>query len=216
ILTDLRSSRTPVRSWQQNPSMMGERQKDWFKQQLLAAKQRGELIAWVNVVPWISRPNPESDTWGGYAADRREIADFLKEHAIANLVILSGDAHMVAMDDGTHSDYATAGGAPVPVIHSAPLDRPGSAKGGPYAIGPFANTSVVPPHDGQWVRMSVRNEGGAEVCLGFEGLRVSPRAGRSRRLFEWSRCFSAAADTLHVGVPDSLGAPPRIAVRVGA
>ena len=227
ILTDLRSERDPKgHGTMAERSMLGAEQKDWFKRELLAARDRYPVIAWVSTVPWIGAEADGSDHWGGYAAERREIADFLKANEITNVVILAGDAHMVALDDGTNSDYATGGGAPVPVVHSAPLDRQGSVKGGPYTLGPFANTSLVPPHDGQWVRMSVHDEGGAEVCLGFEGFRIGPKSGRTRQLFEWGRCFSAAdeamhapfwsgADTLRIGPRDALGDPPRIAVRVG-
>lgn len=35
----------------------------------------------------------------------------MKEIGIDNLVVLSGDAHVLAMDDGSHTDYATNGGA---------------------------------------------------------------------------------------------------------
>ena len=51
--------------------------------------------------------------------------------------MVSGDAHMVALDDGSNSDYSTTGGAGFPVFHAAPLDRPGSIKGGPYSDGAF-------------------------------------------------------------------------------
>jgi len=202
ILTDLRSSRTPVRSWQQNPSMMGERQKDWFKQQLLAAKQRGELIAWVNVVPWSSRPHPESDSWGGYAAARREIADFLKEHAITNLVIISGDAHMVAMDDGTNSDYATGGGAPIPVLQSAPLDQAGSRKGGPYSEGAIPGQTVFPPHDGQFTLMTVEDEGGEEVCVRWDSYRTKWDSPSTRPIMEMETCFAMEPYRADIASPE--------------
>ena len=39
---------------------------------------------------------------------------------------MSGDAHMLAVDDGSH----TPGG--FPVMHASPLDKKGSIKGGPY------------------------------------------------------------------------------------
>jgi hypothetical protein len=51
--------------------------------------------------------------------------------------MLSGDAHMLAIDDGTNSDYASNGGAGFPVMHAAALDRPGAVKGGPYSEGAY-------------------------------------------------------------------------------
>ena len=36
-----------------------------------------------------------------------------------------------------HSDYATGGGAPLPVMCAAPLDQTSSIKGGPYSQGVY-------------------------------------------------------------------------------
>ncbi len=52
--------------------------------------------------------------------------------------MVSGDAHMVALDDGTNSDYSSSRSGGFPVLHAAALDRPGSLKGGPYSEGAFA------------------------------------------------------------------------------
>ncbi|MFP5487974.1 MAG: hypothetical protein ACLGHQ_06675 [Acidimicrobiia bacterium] len=57
------------------------------------------------------------------------------EHDIDRLVTLSGDAHMVAIDDGTNTGYADDGEPWFPVLHAAALDRPGHTKGGPYSEG---------------------------------------------------------------------------------
>lgn len=190
ILTDLRSSRRPQRRLLQRiPTMMGDRQRDWFKEELLRAHEAGEIVVWVSSVPWIYRPNPESDSWGGYSEEREEIANFLKEHEIENIVILAGDSHMIAMDDGTNSDYATDGGAPIPVIQTAPLDQAGSTKGGPYSEGEFPTRSLFPPHDGQWVLMEVDDEGGEEVCIAWTGYRTRWDRPSSSRLVEMERCF---------------------------
>src|SRR5438477_436627 len=81
--------------------------------------------------PWLD------DYWAGFAYERHEIAEFIKQNAIRSLRILHGDAHMLAADNGTHSDYATGGGAALPVLASAPLDQDGSIKGGPYSQGVY-------------------------------------------------------------------------------
>src|SRR5687768_5830798 len=81
-----------------------------------------------------SLPPPE-DHWSLYSFERREIADFVKENAITGLCIIHGDAHMLAADNGSNADYATDGGAPIPVIAAAPLDQAASIKGGPYSQG---------------------------------------------------------------------------------
>jgi hypothetical protein len=97
------------------------------------------LVIWVNTVPWIAAPEAGPDTWAGYGAEREEIANEIARLGLARrLIMLSGDAHMVAIDDGSHSNYAQgkAGGrGGFVVMQAAPLDRETSAKGGPYSHG---------------------------------------------------------------------------------
>ena len=81
--------------------------------------------------PWLD------DYWAGFAFERHEIAQFIKDNGIKGVCILHGDAHMLAADNGSHSDYATGGGAPIPVLAAAPLDQDGSIKGGPYSQGVY-------------------------------------------------------------------------------
>ena len=173
ILTDLRSDRDPITNRDDaTKSMMGPRQKEWFKKELLAANGVYPLICWVSPVPWIGTkgsnyyrintnvfgylhhtrltnapgtntsrsrrpPGAEEDHWSAYTTERRELADFIKANQIRGLCILHGDSHMLAADDGTFSDYATGGGAPLPVMCAAPLDREPSIKGGPYSQGVY-------------------------------------------------------------------------------
>lgn len=51
--------------------------------------------------------------------------------------MVSGDAHMAALDDGSHSGYSGSGHPGFPVLQAGALDRPGSIKGGPYSHGTF-------------------------------------------------------------------------------
>jgi phosphodiesterase/alkaline phosphatase D-like protein len=173
ILTDLRSARTRITEPDNmHKSMLGIPQKQWLKQELLAARGTYPLIFWVSTVPWLghtgtnyypvpathsgfahhrnlpplpisqgrvftlgaNRPPPE-DHWSLFSTERRELADFVKRNNISGLCILHGDAHMLAADDGSNADYATGGGAPIPVIAAAPLDQGASIKGGPYSQG---------------------------------------------------------------------------------
>ncbi|MCE9533512.1 MAG: alkaline phosphatase D family protein [Planctomycetes bacterium] len=147
ILTDLRSAR-------KKKTMMGEAQKKWFKSELLSARKTHGLIVWVSTMPWIGKVDPkkQTDYWNNWAEERAEIANFLKQNAIKNICILSGDSHMLAIDDGAHSDYADGGGAPIPVFQAAALDNKGSVKGGPYSKGTF-------PGPGQFGMMSITDDG---------------------------------------------------------
>lgn len=129
VVTDTRSERT-------DRTMLGAEQRDWLLGELRRAGEHA-LVVWVNPDPWIDATRPGEDTWGGYADERRLIADTIASEGSRNLVMVSGDAHMVAIDDGTNSGYATAGGGGFPVLHAAALDRRGKVKGGPYSEGAY-------------------------------------------------------------------------------
>ena len=51
--------------------------------------------------------------------------------------MISGDAHMLALDDGSNNIYASEGVASFPVIQAASLDSIGSIKGGDYSEKPI-------------------------------------------------------------------------------
>ena len=76
--------------------------------------------------------------------------------------MVSGDAHMVAIDDGTNSGYGPDGSPGFPVLHAAALDRPGSVKGGPYSHGAF-------PGGGQFGRIEIRDDGGPTIDVRLSG-----------------------------------------------
>jgi hypothetical protein len=155
ILTDNRSMRSnsnvadgPAKT------MLGAEQLAWLENELHRAAERYALVVWVNPVPWITPARPGADDWGGYSHERSLIADMIATAGIADrFVMVSGDAHMVAIDDGTHSDYSSDGGAGFPVLHAAALDRIGSFKGGPYSEGAF-------PGGGQFGTIAVADRGG--------------------------------------------------------
>jgi phosphodiesterase/alkaline phosphatase D-like protein len=164
IVTDLRSAKRPLRS-----TMLGSEQKRWLLGELLAARDSHAAIIWISTVPWIAERTWWNlwwqDNWGGFARERREIADFIHENSINNLFMLAGDAHMLAMDSGEHSNYARRadGQLGFPVMHAGALDRPGSVKGGPYTLGPL-------PGGGQFGLMTVTDSGQETVEIRLEGM----------------------------------------------
>jgi phosphodiesterase/alkaline phosphatase D-like protein len=164
IVTDGRSERDPAGDADGiGKSMLGQVQKDWFKAEVLAARESAALIVWVNSVPWIAQPEPGADHWGAYATERQELSDFLVASGVDNLVMLSGDAHMLAADDGSNNTFASDGSGPgFPVFHAAALDRPGGVKGGPYSEGAF-------PGGGQFGLLTITDVGGLAVTVTFSG-----------------------------------------------
>lgn len=194
ILTDLRSERS-VQTQADNTAktMMGETQKAWFKQELLAAKGRYPLIVWVSSVPWIAHKSAGGDHWGGYTTERAEIANFIEGNQIQGLIMLASDAHMVALDDGSHNTFSDTMMPLFPVLQAAALNRGGSIKGGPYSHGAFPN----PTSDhGQFALITVTDTGGDTICVNFSGRRLDPGAENTVDLLNWGRCFEAEAAVL--------------------
>jgi prolyl oligopeptidase len=204
IVTDLRYDKDEQKKKDdENKTMMGAKQKEWFKQELLAANGKYPLICWVSSVPWIGQwgtnyypiktneygfihqtnqaqfKPPErrrdrrpvqypgdQDHWSVYSTERREIADFIKANKIQGVCILHGDSHMLAADDGSHSDYATGGGVPLPVMCAAPLNQSPSIKGGPYSQGVYR----VRDKDGEGgFGLVTVTDRGREIAVHFSG-----------------------------------------------
>jgi hypothetical protein len=160
ILTDTRSARDPITAPAVRRSMLGPGQLEWLEAELTASSPTHALVVWVNPTPWIA--DSGDDTWAGYARERQELSEHIVAAGIDNLVMLSGDAHMVAIDDGTNNDFAASGGPGFPVLHAAALDRPGSEKGGPYSEGAF-------PGGGQFGLMHVHDDGGDVIEVRLQG-----------------------------------------------
>ncbi len=144
LMLDVRSERSPAQEPDgPNKTMLGKEQLEWLRGELQEAARHYPLVILVNSVPWITKNTPgSSDGWEPYNYERTIIADMIKKANLVNrLIMLSGDGHMVAIDDGTNSNYASDR-APnekaFPVIHAAPLDRGPKIKGGPYSHGAFA------------------------------------------------------------------------------
>lgn len=155
VLTDTRSQRTA-------DTMLGDEQLAWLLDELETSSRTHAAVVWANAVPWVSEAVPGGDDWSGYPQERERIADAIADAGIDNLVMVSGDAHMVALDDGTNTGFASDGETPgFPLLHAAALDRPGNVKGGPYSDGAF-------PGSGQYGVLEVVDPGGdgpVEVIL---------------------------------------------------
>lgn len=168
IMTDLRSGAvSPNLKESATKTKMSSGQKAWFKQELINARDNAfPLIVWVCPDPWIAQARLGDDNWGGYTTERTEIANFLRDNRINNVTIVSGDMHGLAFDDGTNSDYATGGGAPLTVLHAAALTQEGSIKGGPYSSGAI-------PGSPQFGILEVYDNGGTSVACRFLGMHAA-------------------------------------------
>lgn len=163
ILTDNRSTKTANSIWL--PA-----QHNWFRQEMLYARNNKLMAVWVNSLPWNSPTHNEN--WGAYPAERTAIANFLRDSNIVNMMILCGDAHMLAIDDGKNADFSTGQNSPFryPIFHAGGVARGGSVKGGQFnAGGPFKNTNLQQGHYGI---VRVFDNGGDTICFSLEGYRT--------------------------------------------
>lgn len=139
IISDLRSESS-------EEHMYSEQQKQWLFEEIANASLY-DFVVWVTPSPWIG-PSKKDDTWWGHPEDRSELSEYITSTmggpgGAKNLIAISSDAHMLAFDDGRNSYYGAAlknGTSPsqifsFPVLQSGPMDRMGSAKGGPYSDG---------------------------------------------------------------------------------
>ena len=165
VVTDTRSQRTPPgTATGADQHVLGPAQEAWFAEELAAARDAGQVVLWAGSTPWIGEADPGNDTWAGFPDARRRLADAIAEAGMADrLVAVAGDAHMVALDDGAHTDYSTSGAGGFPLLQAAALDRPGSVKGGPYSGGTC-------PGGGQYGEVEVRDEGGDTIEITLRGL----------------------------------------------
>jgi hypothetical protein len=137
------------------------------------------VVLWVSSTPWIGVDDVGDDSWAGYPDARRRVADAIADAGMQDsLMMVAGDAHMVAIDDGSHSDYSSSQAGGFPVLQAAALDRPGSMKGGPYSEGAF-------PGGGQFGVIAVDDGGGAEIAVTLSG-----RTWEGRTLVEYRAVLS--------------------------
>ena len=122
---------------------MGQRQREWLLG-LLARWREWRLIVLVSSKPWLG---VGGDSWASYADERLVISNFVASAGVKNLVMVAGDAHMLAIDDGSNTDFSSVSGAGngnvssrggFPLLQAAPLTGYGSGKSGPYSHGCWA------------------------------------------------------------------------------
>ncbi|PXF47515.1 Alkaline phosphatase D [Gracilariopsis chorda] len=174
IITDLRAF-----ARKEDNSTLSSEQRDWLFSELSAASNYS-VVVWMSSKPWIGRAEEGGDSWSGFAAERQLIADQLVSLKVTNLVMISGDAHMLAADSGMHSDYSRTGGGGFPVFQAAPLSHFGTSKGGPYSEGCHAFRFFPNKQYGILKLSKLGQEGGP--CVRFDGYRRGE--SESRIVFE--------------------------------
>jgi phosphodiesterase/alkaline phosphatase D-like protein len=127
VVTDLRSARNPNSDTDNSSkSMMGGTQKTWFKRVVNDARGQYPIIFWVCSVNW---HDTSTDAWQGFTTERAELADFFYSSGVSGLIMLHGDMHCNAADDGQNTDFRTGGSTSgFCSICSAPMDQSASVR----------------------------------------------------------------------------------------
>jgi hypothetical protein len=171
ILTDSRSERSPKSAPDdQDKTMLGAAQWRWLLDEFDAAAAAGQAVVLVTSVPWNGVAQAGADDWAGYTAERQRLADAITGAGLADQVLMiAGDAHMLAIDDGTNTDFSSSTSGGFPLMHAGAFDRQGSFKAGPYSegshpgSGQFALATVDDDGDDITVTLSGRDFTGAEL-----------------------------------------------------
>lgn len=149
IVTDSRSARTAE-------TILGAEQEEWLIDEIITASKSHAVVIWANPTPWIGADAPGADQWPGYGDERGRIANAIAAADVENLVVVSGDSHLTALDDGTNTGYADDGSAGFPLMHAGPLDRPGRSSSVDYSHGSFSDA-------GQYGTVRIEDDGGQVV-----------------------------------------------------
>jgi Subtilase family/PhoD-like phosphatase len=174
IVSDLQSDRT-------NSSIYSAKQQDWLFEELQQADQY-DFVVWITSKPWIgteteATASTVSGSWldTTFADNRRDLSNHIAqtlggEDGPRNLLVIAGDAHMVAFDDGTNTYYGDDGNGAYsfPILQTAPLDRLGSTKGGPFSDGCW---SYENERNHMYSTLSFSNEEDS-ACVQIESFRV--------------------------------------------
>lgn len=136
---------------------LGATQKQWLKDTIDNSTE--QVIVLVQGDPWTGAAEVGDDGWYGFTTERQELADHFDASG-KGFVILGGDMHAVAADDGTNAV------GNVTVFQAAPFNNAASIKGGPYSEGPYPASGSATVE--QYGRVVVTDTGTA-IEMAFTG-----------------------------------------------
>jgi alkaline phosphatase D len=102
-------------------TMLGEEQEQWLETELKSAatwKVIGNQVTFSDVDASLANPkwSKNLDSWDGYPAEKKRIADFIRRNSVQNILFLTGDTHAswayeVVVDPPKKYDPKTSKGA---------------------------------------------------------------------------------------------------------
>jgi len=183
VMTDLRSTRSIN-------TIMTEEQKQWFRDECIYARDNNLIIAWVNSTTWNNTTETwATDNWYGFNSDRIDFGNFFLSDSIKNMFLICGDAHMLAIDDGTNADFSFTHNNPYkyPIFQAAAISGGGSYKGGLFSIASHAENPGDNTH-GQFGLVNVTDNGSDSICIEFTGYRVDSSGTDVQQLMNYHFC----------------------------
>jgi hypothetical protein len=181
VLSDLRSESTVEHIFS---SEQGARLQNEF-----AMADQYDYLIWVTSKPWIGPAQAGEDAWLGHAADRAQVSDWINNNH-TNILAISADAHMLAFDNGSNTNYGKSSSShSFPILQSGPMDNVGSVKGGPYTSGCHGYSRE---RNSQYsiVRFEfITTEAGAtKSCIYIRGYRVVDGDDNDRLILDETLC----------------------------
>lgn len=131
IISDLRSESIKSSEYYSG-KIYSREQKEWLFNELSQAENY-DFVVWVTPRPWTGPAEIGSDSWAGFASERDELSAHIASvigDGPQNLLVISGDNHMVAYDDGSSTDFSGQEDSPAgfPLLHSGPMTNYGGLK----------------------------------------------------------------------------------------
>ncbi len=159
IVWDGRNYRSPKGNTDDvNKTLLGGTQKQWTKD--LIAETTEPFVFIVSEVVWAGDSGVQDDHWGSYRTEQGELVTWLNANvpATRRVHFLSGDGHMLAIDDGSNGDgYAS--------WNAAPIAQVSSNKGGLWSHG-FSTVA------NQMYGLVTVTDDGTNITAKYEGRRA--------------------------------------------
>lgn len=109
FMLDSRSQRDPsnepddeTKSMLDGDNLGAAGQYEWLTQGLKNSRATWKFI--LTPVPF-NPTVPKDDAWGSYVSERKKLVEWIRTNNIRGVVMLSGDLHAGALDDGANSDF---------------------------------------------------------------------------------------------------------------
>lgn len=178
IVTDHRRYRSPdANTDNSSKTQLGATQKQWLKDQWLAARNADQLIVWVTEQIWCidgafttSGINADGDHWGAFSTERAELDNYRSVNGIRDMVILSGDGHQISYRNAV--DYSTTQDVPVPCYSAAAYSRTAA-----FRPADWDQTSASSDADGHYGLLTISPQFGGGWAVDCEFHEVHPTTG---------------------------------------